>query len=208
VGRPLPGGGLAVGVGTPVGERARSSPSPAAATGSTIATAESASGEIVSGRATADPSFSLARAIARAALGSFLGLAMIWAFVVIAIPSDVEGQPVEDLFDLFVREVGLTVLTVSLAVAFAEGGWHELRVPGGRVYRLVGGNRWLAAAIEGLIMGGTVAWLTSVALYGSYDLQDRELSPQAFLLHAVFTSIGFVIAEAGLHAFRGRARAV
>ena len=116
-----------------------------------------ASGEILSGRATADPSFSLARAIARAALGSFLGLAMIWAFVVIAIPSDVEGQSIEDLFDLFVREAGLTVLTVTVAVAFAEGGWRALRVPEGRAYSFVGGNPWLSAAIEGLIMGAAVA---------------------------------------------------
>jgi hypothetical protein len=207
-GRPLPDGGLAVGVGTPAGETARSSPSRATATGSTIATADSPSGEILSGRATADPSFSLARAIARAALGSFLGLAMIWAFVVIAIPSDVEGQSIEDLFDLFVREAGLTVLTVTVAVAFAEGGWRALRVPEGRAYSIVGGNPWLSAAIEGLIMGAAVAWLTSIALYGSFDSQDKQLTPQAFLLHAVFTSIGFVVADAGLHGFRGRARAI
>jgi hypothetical protein len=162
----------------------------------------------VSATPIADARFSLARAIERAALGSFIGLAMLWAFVLTVFASDVDGRPFEEVFDVFAKEVGLTVLTVSLAVAFVEGGWHELRVPGGRVYRLVGGNRWLAAAIEGLIMGGTVAWLTSVALYGSYDLQDRELTPQAVLLHAVFTSIGFVVAEAGLHAFRGRARAV
>ena len=207
-GRPVPDGGLAGSIAVPMGEKATSSQSPAGATGSKGPTAEPDSGEIVSGKAAADPSFSLPRAIARAALGSFLGLAMIWAFVVIAIPSDVEGQSFEDVFDVFVREAGLTVLTVTLAVAFAEGGWRVLRVPGGRAYRFVGGNRWPAAAIEGLIMGGAVGWLTSIALYGSFDSQDKQLTPEAFLLHAVFTSIGFVVAEAGLHAFRARARAV
>ena len=57
-------------------------------------------------------------------------------------------------------------------------------------------------------MGAAVAWLTSIALYGSFDSQDKQLTPQAFLLHAVFTSIGFVVADAGLHGFRGRARAI
>ena len=55
-------------------------------------------------------SFSRARAIARAASVASWGWRSNWAFVVIVHPSDVERESIEDLVDLFVREVGLTVL--------------------------------------------------------------------------------------------------
>jgi hypothetical protein len=156
----------------------------------------------VASRRGSDAAFSLRRAVARAALGSLVGLAVIWAFVWIVFPSEFEGDTFEDNFDIFVREAGLTVFTITLFVAFAEGGWRSLRVPGGGAYRFVGGNRWAATATEGLVLGGSVGWLTTVALYSAYGPVDPQLNVGTVLLHAAFTALGFVIAEAVLPGFR------
>jgi hypothetical protein len=108
------------------------------------------------------------------------------------------------LVGIFIIEALLTILTITVGVAFAEGSLRGLRVPGGRAYRFVGGNRWAASGIEGLIAGGTLGWLTTVA-YRATIVEDHDQETlEALIVHAVLTGLGFIIAEGLLHAFRRR----
>jgi hypothetical protein len=157
--------------------------------------------------ADADAGFSLPRTAMRAAFGSLAGLSMAWVLAWLIEPSAFEGASTRELVGGFVNEAILTVLTITAAVTFAEGALRALRIPGGSIYRRLGRSRWVASAIEGFVAGGSVGWLTSVAYYLSKG-DDRQVTLESLLVHAVFTATGFVLAEALVHAFgRSRGRA-
>jgi hypothetical protein len=185
----LPGAALATAAGAVA--------APSTATADAAADASRSAGGVPAARRVAsEGQFRLGRTAARAALGSLVGLVMSWVWLANA-TTYFDGSSPDDVLN----EVALTLLAVTTAVALVEGRWPALRIPGGRTYRFVGGNRWVASAIEGSIVGGLVGWLTAVAFWLQQS-DDKAVKPELFLLYAVSTGLGFVIAEAVIHAFR------
>jgi hypothetical protein len=138
----------------------------------------------------------LARPAGRAALGGLLGLAAAWLWVVITRPDAFGSESFEFYWDRFISEAIWTVVGMVAVVIIAETLWPAVRVPDGRVYRSVGGNRWAAAAIEGGVIGASVGFIATNAYYLIvHSGDDRALNSDSFVLHTAFTALGFVVAE-------------
>ena len=74
----------------------------------------------------------------------------------------------------------IIVASVVLAAEFIVGG---VRIPGGFVFRVVGGNRWVASAI----VGGIVGLVADTVFY--------SVSGHVFGMGIVAFAAGFVLAE-------------
>ena len=105
---------------------------------------------------TASVPWRLGRAASRAAVGSIAGI--VFASIWYAVQRSIDGYPMHG--DDFLRVVRLgawiTFITVAI-VTVAESNVPSLRLPGGDVYRIVGGNRFAAAAVLGVVVALTVA---------------------------------------------------
>jgi uncharacterized caspase-like protein len=139
--------------------------------------------------------WSLGRAASRAAIGSIAGV--VFAFAWYAVQQSNQGYPVnaEDYVPLLIRLGGWIVLITVAIVTLAESQVPALRLPDGDIYRIVGGNRFAAAAVLGVVVALTVALF-------EYWISERldHLGFQGVLLFAA----GFVIAEAVVgRRFRG-----
>ena len=129
--------------------------------------------------------WSVGRAAVRTAFGSIVGIvsALTWYAVELAL----HGSPVTP--ESFFRELigmggAITFISVSI-VTVAESQVPRLRLPDGDAYRIVGGNRFAAAALLGVVVALTVA------------LFEYTISSKTFGFNVVLTfAVGFVIAEA------------
>jgi len=132
-------------------------------------------------------SWRLGRAASRAAVGSIAGI--VFAFAWYAVQQDMKGyavKPEEFLPQLIKLGAWIAFITVAI-VTVAESKVSALRLPDGDVYRIVGGNRFAAAAILGVVVALTVG-LFEYAISSDLD----QFGFQVLLTFAV----GFVIAEA------------
>jgi len=94
----------------------------------------------------------------------------------------------------FVSYAVLLATAMVAVVTLAEGLWPAVRVPGGGVYRSVGGSRWAASAIQGAFMGATVGLVVTV-----WRTEDSSLLSLEWAVGlALSAASGFVIAEAVL----------
>jgi hypothetical protein len=156
------------------------------------------------GRDASSGPFRLRTAGARAALGTLVGFAGAIVLTSIVWPSVIE-ETGDRLLSTLVTDAVLLVFTITLAVSLIERWSPAFRVPDGRLYGSVGRNRYAASAIEGFVAGGIVGGATSV-LIAVWRNDQSQLGPMAFILPAVFAALGFVIAEAVIHALRRRPR--
>jgi uncharacterized caspase-like protein len=133
------------------------------------------------------------RAGGRAAIGSFLGMLLQYAWFLAENPKDLEDPAVtEYLATLFSEMSVVVVIAVTITVAIAEKLWPAVRVPGGAAYRAVGGNRWVAAGILGAVAGLTVG----LAAEYLYLTMKQETTSGLGWQAPICAAIGFVIAEA------------
>jgi hypothetical protein len=131
----------------------------------------------------------LPRTAGRAALGGVLTITFADAWI-LATHLDSLNDAINQVAGLFISLVALTALAMVAAVMLAEGLWPAIRVPGGRAYRPVGGNRWAATAVQGAVTGATVGLAVVAVVDG--DLFTLETA----LVLAVAAASGFMIAEA------------
>ncbi len=139
--------------------------------------------------------WSLGRTAARMAIGSIAG--MVAAAAWYAVFSALNDSPV-DPEEYIPRVIGMgaAIMFISVAiVTVAESQVPALRLPDGDVYRIVGGNRFAAAAVLGAIVALTVGVF-------EYVISDRM---GAYGLEVAFCfAVGFVLAEAVVgHRFTG-----
>ena len=119
---------------------------------------------------------------------------MTWLWV-LNTSGETFSESFEHYWDIFVSESIWTVIGAVAVVTLAETVWPAVRVPDGRFYRAVGGNRWAAAAIQGAVLGGTAAFVATNAFYLIVRRRPR-LNPETFVVHGAFTALVFVVAEA------------
>jgi hypothetical protein len=133
--------------------------------------------------------WTLGRTAARTAIGSIAGMlaASIWYAVVQALGESAVNP--EDYIPTVIG-MGAAITFISVAiVTVAESQVPALRLPDGDVYRIVGGNRFAAAALLGAIVALTVGLF-------EYVISDRL---GAYGIEVVFCfAFGFVLAEAAV----------
>ncbi len=173
---------------------------PQHAEASTSATSVPADGASVAAPTTLRPAtraasvpWSVGRAAVRTAFGSIVGIvsALTWYAVYLGLH---ESPVAADWFFRHLIGMGCAITFISVAfVTVAESLVPRLRLPDGDVYRVVGGNRFAAAALLGVVVALTVALF-------EYTISDMPFGLEVFLTFAV----GFVIAEAIFgHRFSG-----
>jgi hypothetical protein len=167
-----------VGVSPPVEPDASSPPAPAPdGTPSTVSSAP----------ATADSiPWSLGRVAARTAIGSIIGTVI--AYSVFGIRSLAAGDNFDPsyLTELIGTAGWITFISAAI-VTIAESQMPRLRLPDGDVYRIVGGNRYAAAAILGAVVALTV---------GLFEYFISDDMNRFGIEVALWFAIGFVLAEA------------
>jgi len=143
----------------------------------------------------------LPRSAGRAGLGGVLTILLGDAWI-LATNLDKLNDAINQVAGQFVSLTALTALAMVAAVTLAEGLWPAIRVPGGRAYRLVGGNRWAAAAVQGAVTGVTVGFAVVAVLVGD------SFTVETAVVLALAAASGFAIAEALLDrlSLRGRGR--
>jgi len=142
---------------------------------------------VAASRATTAGSWSVGRAAVRTALGSTVGI--LAAFLWYAVGEAMNNSPVDP--ESYLRELigmggAITFIAVSI-VTVAEAQAPRLRLPDGDAYRIVGGNRFAAAAVLGVVVALTVALF-------EYLISDKSYR---FKFDVVICfAAGFVLAEA------------
>jgi hypothetical protein len=130
--------------------------------------------------------WSLGRGAARTAIGSIVG--SVFASVWYAVGQALSDSPVT-ADDYIPQAIGMGAATMFIAVAIvtvAESQVPRLRLPDGDAYRIVGGNRFAAAAVLGVIVALTVALF-------EYVISDKLYR---YGVEVVFCfAIGFILAE-------------
>ena len=137
----------------------------------------------------------ISRAGSRAALGGALTSIVSYPWYYLLHPDEYRDDKFEALLLRMIGEAVFIAIAVGFSVALTESRVPALRVPGGSAYRIVGGNRWAAAAIEGALAGATVLFV-AMNLYNAilFDyVGGFTLEHLAEL--ALFTAATFVIAE-------------
>jgi hypothetical protein len=146
--------------------------------------------------------WSLGRALGRAAIGAVLAtfLQLFWLIGEHSsiLEDDVASAAVGSAFGsiLFYFLVGAMVLT-----GLFEGAVKSLRIPSGSAWGAVGHNRWVVAAIVGILMG-LVVGLTAEALVLQTDFATIEGTGAEIV---AFAAVGWLVAE--LIVGRGKAKA-
>jgi CHAT domain len=126
----------------------------------------------------------LARVAGRAALGALFAVLFGDLWLVLFASKDLWTQ-----IQGFLPAVAAAATAMVATLLLAEGLWPSVRVPDGAYYRSIGGNRWVAAAIQGAILGATVGFVVVMLVLTPSDIVST------FLYMAAFTAVGFVIAE-------------
>jgi hypothetical protein len=193
------GRAAAIAAGEPVGPASVEAPPPAS-----DASPESSLEPMVPIAAGASPKasdepWSLGRAAARAAIGSIAAtvLAFVW-WIAGRLTSDSEIDLEAGLSDL-VQLTAWVAFIATAIVTVAEAKLPAARLPGGDAYQVAGGNRFVAAAILGAIVGLTVGFAVYIFVLQTTDVIGFNI-PICF-------AAGFVIAEAVVgHRFSASAK--
>jgi hypothetical protein len=128
-------------------------------------------------------------AAGRAALGGVLTVVIGDAWSVVQDPT---GDNLDSVVSTFFDAAAVMAIAMAVAVTLAEGLLPAVRVPGGSIYRAVGGNRWTATAIQGAVTGATVGFGVTVLA------KEWLFSLDTAVLLAFFGATSFLIAEAVL----------
>ena len=102
-----------------------------------------------------------------------------------------DSQLMDNLTNIFSEIAVLTAFWATIAVAVAENFLPAIHLPGGAAYRLVGGNRWVASALLGAVVGVTVGLIVQILYLTSRFGSTGDFGPDIVICPA----IGFVVAE-------------
>jgi uncharacterized caspase-like protein len=139
------------------------------------------------------PPWDIRRAAGRAAIGSFLGVLIQFAWYTTDNDKNLEDPAVVNgLATVFGDMSVVIVIAAIVVVAIAERLWPAIRVPGGGAYGAVGGNRWIAAAVLGAVTG-LIAIMPVEYLY--ITVKPVHIDPLRWEV-PFCAAIGFVVAEA------------
>ncbi|HEV8698248.1 MAG TPA: hypothetical protein VGQ89_11190, partial [Candidatus Limnocylindrales bacterium] len=137
--------------------------------------------------------WSLGRAAARAALGSFLGVLIQFIWLLVANQEFRDDSTNFSIASTYFTGVAFfLVIVAAVVVSVAERQIPAVRLPRGTAYQVVGGNRWLASGIVGAIVGLTVGLIVEGAVLGAWFGKWQASGPEVVLC----TALGFVVAEA------------
>jgi len=133
------------------------------------------------GQGTALP-IDLGRVAGRAAIAAIFAalVTMLWILLF-------AGDTLEHVTSTSVGYLAATITAMVAGLVLAEGLWPSVRVPAGRLYLSVGGDRRAAASIQGAIMGATVGAVVTMLVWDKFDLS-------IVIFEAIVTAVGFLIA--------------
>lgn len=149
-----------------------------------------ASGDAAGARhdGTAGIPWSLGRAGVRAGIGAFVWLVLQYFWVLVSIPDIfLDSSRLEFITQAFGELAVLITAITAVTVALVEQFVPALRLPGGSAYRVVGGNRWAAAAILGAVVGLVIGFVVEGAYFQSMDGLGLEIP--------LCAALGFLVAE-------------
>jgi outer membrane biosynthesis protein TonB len=146
-----------------------------------------------SGEAVADTEWSMRRAAARAGIGSLLLVALQFGWFMSNNPAVWDSSSdLEFVTTLFIELAVAIAFWATVIVALVEKGKPSVRLPGGSAYAFLGGNRWAASALLGVVTGIAIALLIEYAYLNAQYGEMFGLGPEIPFCAA----IGFVVAEA------------
>jgi hypothetical protein len=139
------------------------------------------------------PPWSLRRAAARVAIGSFLWVLFQFG-VFLGTNSWVTQNP--DALDVastaFGELAAMIAIYATLAVVIIERLVPAVRLPGGAAYRAINANRWVASGILGIVTGWTIGIVVESAYLNGKFGSTLGLGPEI----PFCAIVGFLVAEA------------
>ena len=145
------------------------------------------------GAASFAPPWSLRRAAARVAIGSFLWVLFQFG-VFLGTNSWVTQNP--DALDVAATAFGelaaMIAIYATLAVVIIERLVPAVRLPGGAAYRAINANRWVASGILGVVTGWTIGIVVESAYLNGKVGSTLGLGPEI----PFCAIVGFLVAEA------------
>ena len=147
-------------------------------------------------RGSAAAPWSMARAAARAAIGAFIGTIIQFVWVITANSGVLEDPVAMEFLASKFGEILLDLMVLgAVVVVVVERFVPAVRLPFGELYRIVGNNRWLAAAVLGTVFALTLGWGSESMVFGADFGAHRGLGVAELVVSLV---IGFVVAEAAI----------
>ena len=133
--------------------------------------------------------WSLGRAAARAAIGSFLWVVFQFFWTLSTTPALLEDPDALTFVSSVFTELAILIsILTTIAVVIVEKLVPAMRLPGGSFYRAVGGNRWAAAAVLGVLAGLTIGVVIEVAYFSTAEVIGLDIP--------ICAALGFLVAEA------------
>jgi hypothetical protein len=158
-----------------------------------VAVAAAGAAGLVGEDASAEMPWSLGQASSHIAIGSLAGV-MIQFVWLLAANQDIresEGS-LSVAIGGFIQVAFSLVFVATVVVTIVERQVPAVRLPRGRAYRVLRGNRWLASAIVGAIVGLAFGLIVERIVLGAYFGTFSGSGTEIVLC----TSLGFVVAEA------------
>jgi uncharacterized caspase-like protein len=134
--------------------------------------------------------WSLGRAAARAAIGSIVATVLLFIWFNGSRLQSGNEVDFEARLPELVQLAAWVAFTATAVVTLAESQLPAVRLAGGDVYQIVGGNRFPAAAILGAVIGLTVGFAVYFVFFQTTDVFALDI-PICF-------AAGFVLAEAAV----------
>ncbi len=133
--------------------------------------------------------WSLGRAAARAAVGSLLWVVFQFFWTLSTTPALLEDPDALTFVTSVFTELAILIsILTTIAVVIVEKLVPAMRLPGGSFYRAVGGSRWAAAAVLGVLAGLTIGVVIEVAYFSTAEVIGLDIP--------VCGALGFLVAEA------------